>query len=126
MRFRLDLFLRCARGACPDCGAPGQLAGMATIRDRCAACGMVLRRREGFFLGAMVWNYGLTAFGLLPVLLVLRAYDWVSFATAVKLAIAVILLVPWLIHGFAWRLWLGTYYGFLPGQLPSSGRRLDD
>jgi len=87
---------------------------------------MVLRRREGFFLGAMVWNYGLTAFGLLPVLLVLRAYDWIGFAAAVWFAVAVILLVPWLIHGFAWRLWLGTYYGFLPEQLPSSGRRLDD
>ncbi|NBX35083.1 DUF983 domain-containing protein [bacterium] len=126
MRFRPDLFWRCARGGCPDCGAPGQLAGFATIRDRCSACGMVLRRREGFFLGAMVWNYGLTAFGLLPALLVLRAYDRVSVAAAVWLAVAVILLVPWLIHGFAWRLWLGTYYGFLPEQLPSSGRRLDD
>lgn len=126
MRFRLDLFLRCARGGCPDCAAPGQLAGTATIRDRCAVCGMVLRRREGFFLGAMVWNYGLTAFGLLPLLLALRAADWISFATAVKLAVAVILLVPWLIHGIAWRLWLGTYYGFLPEQLPSAGRRLDD
>jgi len=65
MRFRHDLFLRCARGGCPDCGAAGQLKGLATIPDRCTACGMVLRRREGFFLGAMVWNYGLTAFGLL-------------------------------------------------------------
>ena len=126
MRFRPDLFLRCACGRCPDCGAPEQLTGLATIRDRCTACGMVLRRREGFFLGAMVWNYGLTAFGLLPVLLVLRAYDWIGFAAAVWLAVAVILLVPWLIHGVAWRLWLGTYYAFLPEQLPSSGRRLDD
>ncbi len=126
MRFRHDLFLRCARGGCPDCGAAGQLKGLATIPDRCSACGMVLRRREGFFLGAMVWNYGLTAFGLLPVLLLLRAYGWIGFAAAVWLAVAVLLLVPWLIHGFAWRLWLGTYYGFLPEQLPSSGRRLDD
>jgi hypothetical protein len=126
MRFRFDVFQRCARGACPDCGAPGQLAGIVTIRERCTACGMVLRRREGFFLGAMVWNYGLTAFGLLPVLLVLRAYAWIGFAAAVWLAVAVILIVPWLIHGVAWRLWLATYYGFLPEQLPSSGRPLDD
>lgn len=126
MRFRFDVFWRCARGRCPDCGAPDQLRGVATIPDRCGACGLLLRRREGFFLGAMVWNYGLTAFGLLPWLLVLRAYGWVSVGTAVGAAIGVILLVPWLLHGLAWRLWLGTYYGFLPDQLPSAGRALDD
>ena len=45
MRFRYDLFLRCARGRCPDCGAPEQLTGLATIRDRCTACGMEIRLR---------------------------------------------------------------------------------
>lgn len=94
--------------------------------DRCEACGMVLRRKEGFFLGAIVWNYGLTAFGVLPLLLFCFAQGWVSGLTAVKVAAATALLVPPFIHAFAWRLWLGTYYGFLPEQLPSASARTDD
>ena len=87
---------------------------------------MTLRRKEGFFLGAIVWNYGLTAFGVLPLVLVAYHCDWVGSRGAIRLAIAIIFLAPPLIHALAWRLWLGTYYGFLPDQLPSNGRRLDD
>jgi hypothetical protein len=87
---------------------------------------MTLRRKEGFFLGAIVWNYGLTAFGVLPVVLTAQRLGWVGSDGAIRLAIAAIFLVPPLVHGCAWRLWIGTYYAFLSDQLPSGGRRLDD
>jgi len=87
---------------------------------------MLLRRKDGFFLGAIVWNYGLTAFGALPLLLFAFAQGWLAGLTAVKLAAVVALAVPPFIHAFAWRLWLGTYYGFLPEQLPSAALRTDD
>ena len=87
---------------------------------------MMLRRKEGFFLGAIVWNYGLTAFGVLPLVLAAYRLGWLDGVWAVRLAVAAIFVVPPLIHAFAWRLWVGTYYGFLPDQLPSGGRRLDD
>jgi hypothetical protein len=92
----------------------------------CGHCGMVLRRKEGFFLGAIVWNYGLTAFGVLPILLFCLSQSWVSGLTAMKIAAVTALIVPPFIHAFAWRLWLGTYYGSLPAQLPSSSLRTDD
>lgn len=87
---------------------------------------MTLRRKEGFFLGAIVWNYGLTAFGVLPLVLLAYRLDFLNATWAIRFAVAAIFLVPPLIHAFAWRLWLGTYYGFLADQLPSGGRRLDD
>jgi hypothetical protein len=132
MAFRSDLFFRCARGRCPDCGEPmraptaGFLSRFLNTPDVCGHCGMVLRRKEGFFLGAIVWNYGLTAFGVLPVLLFCFAQGWIGGLTAVKIAAATALVVPPFIHAFAWRLWLGTYYGWLPGQLPSASARTDD
>jgi len=92
----------------------------------CGHCGMVLRRKEGFFLGAIVWNYGLTAFGVLPILLFCLSRGWVSGLTAMKIAAATALIVPPFIHAFAWRLWLGSYYGSLPEQLPSASLRTDD
>jgi ABC-type Fe3+ transport system permease subunit len=43
-----------------------------------------------------------------------------------KIAAVTALIVPPFIHAFAWRLWLGTYYGSLPEQLPSASLRTDD
>ena len=134
MAFRADIFWKSACGRCPDCGAPiraaddktGRFARLWDTPTHCAGCGMTLRRKEGFFLGAIVWNYGLTAFGVLPLVLAAYRLGWLDGAWAVRLAVAAIFVVPPLIHAFAWRLWVGTYYGFLPDQLPSSGRRLDD
>ena len=134
MAFRADIFWKSACGRCPDCGTPiraaddktGRFARLWDTPTHCAGCGMTLRRKEGFFLGAIVWNYGLTAFGVLPLVLAAYRLGWLDGAWAVRLAVAAIFVVPPLIHAFAWRLWVGTYYGFLPDQLPSGGRRLDD
>jgi hypothetical protein len=134
MAFRTDIFWKSACGRCPDCGAPirgaadrtGRLARLWDTPTHCAGCGMTLRRKEGFFLGAIVWNYGLTAFGVLPLVLATYRLGWLDGAWAVRLAVGAIFVVPPLIHAFAWRLWVGTYYAFLPDQLPSGGRRLDD
>lgn len=134
MQFRTDIFWKSACGRCPDCGAKirsasdrtGWLARLWDTPATCGGCGMTLRRKEGFFLGAIVWNYGLTAFGVLPLVLVAHRTGLVGADWAIRLAVAAIFLVPPFIHAFAWRLWVGTYYAFLPDQLPSGGRRLDD
>jgi len=87
---------------------------------------MALRRVGGFFLGAIVWSYGLIAFGALPAVAVAHWTGLIGPGAAVKLAVAAVLLLPVLLNGLSWRLWLGTYYGFLPEQLPSGDRRADD
>lgn len=132
MGFRPDIFLRCARGRCPDCNqsmnhAKTSLAAKCfNTPAQCAGCGMTLRRKDGFFLGSIVWNYGLISFGVLPLILWAHFTGWISTEHSIQIAVTAALVLPFLIHGFAWRLWLGTYYAFFPDQLPSSGRRLDD
>lgn len=86
MAFRADIFWKSACGRCPDCGAPiraegdqtGRFARLWDTPTHCAGCGMTLRRKEGFFLGAIVWNYGLTAFGVLPLVLVAYRLGWIG------------------------------------------------
>lgn len=134
MQFRSNIFWKSACGRCPDCSAKvrgsadrtGWLARLWDTPAHCSGCGMTLRRKEGFFLGAIVWNYGLTAFGVLPLVLLAQRLEWIGSVWAIRLAVGAIFLVPPLIHAFSWRLWIGTYYAFLPDQLPSGGRRLDD
>ncbi len=117
MSSRADIFLRAARGRCPACDRPLPPSPAWDIPAACPECGLVLRRPGGFFLGALVWNYGLIAFGFLPLLLVAGILGWISWRQAAYAAGLAGLLLPWLLHRLAWRLWIGTYYAVLPGQL---------
>ncbi len=123
MSFDPAPLLRTARGRCPRCEARLPDAPFWDVAPACASCGLVLRRRGGFFLGALVWNYGLVAFGYLPLLLIPGALGWIGWKTVAWAAAAGGLILPWFIHGFAWRVWIGIYYGFLPDQM---GREMDD
>ncbi|MEO0794073.1 MAG: hypothetical protein AAFX93_02870 [Verrucomicrobiota bacterium] len=81
---------------------------------------MKLARSEGFFLGAMVWNYGLTVFGFFPLFFTLFFLEIISASTLAFLCAATALVVPPLIYPYAWSLWLMTYYVVLPHELPAN------
>jgi len=115
--FRADILLRAARGRCPACERPLPPSPPWDIPSACPGCRLVLRRPGGFFLGALVWNYGLIAFGILPLLLVAVLSGWLTGRQAAWAALAAGMALPWFLHRLSWRLWLGTFYGFLPGQL---------
>lgn len=125
MNFRADIFLRVARGRCPACAERIPPSPCWDIAPACSHCGLVLRRPGGFFLGSLVWNYGLIAFGGIPVLAVLtHGLHWLTWKQAVWVAVILGLALPWFIHRLAWRLWIASYYGFLP-ELIESDRRSD-
>ncbi len=123
MNVQPHLFWQVARGRCPRCAMALPKAPPWNVAPQCGDCGLILRRPGGFFLGALVWNYGLIAFGYLPLLLIPGLLGWVSWKPLVWAAVMGGLVLPWLIHGLAWRLWIGTYYTWLPDQL---GKRTDD
>jgi len=81
---------------------------------------MKLARSDGFFLGATVWNYGLTAFGCFPVLVAGFVLGLYSLTTLTVLGGGAALLLPALIYPWSWSLWLMTYYLALPHELPAN------
>ncbi|MFZ9201405.1 MAG: hypothetical protein ACO23N_03120 [Opitutales bacterium] len=125
MNFRPDVFLAAARGHCPACRERMPASPPWDIAPACDHCGLVLRRPGGFFLGALVWNYGLIAFGGIPVLTVLTyGLHWLTWKQAAWAGVVLGLSLPWLIHRLAWRLWIASYYAFLP-ELLEVDRRSD-
>lgn len=106
--------------ACPNCGSRSLFLGRFRLRYRCPGCGLKLSRSDGFFLGAMVWNYGLTVFGALPVVLLCAWLFHFPKALTVGLCVGVGLIMPILIYRFAWGLWLASYYFVLPHELPAN------
>lgn len=106
MRF-WTLVWRAIRLACPYCGEGELFAWWFGMHDRCPKCGASFEREEGFFLGSIYFNYGLTA------LVVAIAYPVLLFTQSVPApwlmggTLAFAILFPLLFFRYARSLWLG-------------------
>ena len=104
-----------ARGAvrpCPRCGGGRLFETWFKIKERCPRCGFRLEREEGGFLGAMTFNYAITAVIWLAVFVVWLVVDLpevhVFLLTVVSLAIAIV--VPLLFWPLSKTLWAAVDY----------------
>ena len=111
---------------CPNCGRsslfkPGKLFELA---DACPGCGLKFEKDDGFYLGAMSINYGVTLVGWLVPVALLWYGGVLSGRWAVGLAIGGSVLLPALLYrsSRSWQLML--YYCFLPQHLPANRREL--
>lgn len=111
---------------CPNCGGKTlfQPEKPLELNRACPQCGLKLEREEGFFLGAMALNYGVTCLVFLTPIALLWYYGVLSSMVAAIAAIAAALLVPLLLYrsSRSWQLML--YYFFLPQHLPANRREL--
>jgi predicted RNA-binding Zn-ribbon protein involved in translation (DUF1610 family) len=107
---------------CPNCGAktlfqPGRLIA---LNRECPACGLKIERDEGFFLGSMSLNYGVTLIFVLTPVALLWYYDVLSDRVAAILAIVGAVVFPALFYRSSRSWWLMSYYFFLPQHLPAN------
>lgn len=121
---RVHIVARGLTNRCPNCGdhtlfAPGKLF---QLNKSCPTCGFRFDRDndEGFFLGSMALNYGVTIVGfLLPVGLLAFA-EVIAGRTAIVLATVGALVVPALLYRSSRSWFLMNYYFFLPHHLPAN------
>ena len=100
---------RAFRLRCPRCGG-ALYSGWFRMRERCAACGLRYEREQGYFVGAIYFNYALTV-GVAAGAVI--ALDWtVGLTLAEQLAIGIALgaLVPLIGFRFSRSLWLSINY----------------
>jgi len=107
---------------CPNCGAR-KLFKEGTLFElnfECPDCGLKIERDEGFFLGSMSLNYGVTILGfLVPVLVLFMVGVLSGFAAAIIAGIGAI-CVPVIFYRSSRSWWLMSYYFFLPHHLPAN------
>jgi uncharacterized protein (DUF983 family) len=108
----ITAFLRGLVRRCPRCGGGRLFHSWFKIRERCPRCGFRLEREEGGFLGAMTFNYAITAVIWLAVFIVWLVVDLpdvrVFLLTVVSIAIAVV--VPLLFWPISKTLWAAVDY----------------
>jgi uncharacterized protein (DUF983 family) len=91
---------------CPRCARTPVFHHLVMMNRKCSSCGYVYERENGYFLGAMVIGYALSAFSAVPTLI---AGFWVYHAELLPVTalacVQVIVLSP-VIFRFARLAWI--------------------
>ncbi|MCX6950802.1 MAG: DUF983 domain-containing protein [Verrucomicrobia bacterium] len=122
---RVQIVARGLTNRCTNCGArtlfvPGSAF---KVNKECSACGFVIERAndEGFFLGSMSLNFGMTiTLYLVPVALA-AFYGKIGETTAIVLAGVGAIGFPILFYRSSRSWWLMNYYILFPHHLPANG-----
>lgn len=122
---RAQIVVRGLTNRCPNCGGRTlfQPGAWFRVNRECPACGFKIERGndEGFFLGSMSLNYGVTlVFFLTPVML-LAYHKVIGSTTAIVLAGIGAIGFPALFYRSSRSWWLMNYYLFFPHHLPANG-----
>lgn len=125
---RGQIIARGLSNRCPNCGGhtlfkPGT---RFQVNPKCPRCGLKIERDEGFFLGSMSLNYGVTLLGFLVPVIGLAWRGVIPVMTAAVLACVGSVLVPMLFYRSSRSWWLMNYYFFLPQHLPANQDRESD
>lgn len=122
---RVQIVARGLTHRCPNCGhrtlfTPGK---MFHVNKTCGDCGFRFERDndEGFFLGSMSLNYGVTLVGFLTPVMLLAYYKVIGTTTAIVLAGIGAIIVPALFYRSSRSWWLMNYYLLFPHHLPANG-----
>jgi uncharacterized protein (DUF983 family) len=112
---------------CPNCGEKTLFkeGTLFELNRECPSCRLKFEKDEGFFLGAMALNYGVTCICLLSPVAILWYYHVLGNRSATVVAIILAIGAPLAMYraSRSWQLML--YYSMLPQHLPANRRDLD-
>ena len=99
---------------CPRCGARSLFRTWFSMHARCFVCQLRFEREQGYFLGAMYINYGVTVVLALIGSFTLEWWITVSLAQQLTLWVGFCALFPVVFFRHSRGLWLGFDYIFDP------------
>jgi hypothetical protein len=122
---RGQIIARGLTNRCPNCGGRSLFAKgtFFKINPECQICHFKIERAgdEGFFLGSMSLNYGVTLVGFLVPVTLLAYRKIIGTTAAIAIAGAGSIIFPALFYRSSRSWWLMNYYIFFPHHLPANG-----
>ena len=108
---------------CPNCGGRTLFkeGSWFEMNKACPSCGLQFERDEGFFIGSMSINYGVTLVVFLTPVMLLTYRGRLGSTAAVVLAGIGAIGFPLLFYRSSRSWWLMQYYALFPRHLPANG-----
>jgi len=97
---------------CPRCGARTVFRTWFTMHEWCAVCGLRFEREQGYFLGVMYINYGVTVVLALLGSFALEYWTQPSLTQQLVVWIVFCTVFPVLFFRYSRGVWLGFDYIF--------------
>ncbi len=98
---------RCLKLRCPACGRAPVFEKPFNLKTRCAACGVIFKREEGFFVGAIMANVVATEGLILIAYFSCLAFTSLGDQTMLTVLFICGVTFPLAFYHHAWSLWLG-------------------
>jgi uncharacterized protein (DUF983 family) len=119
---RLQMVARGLSNRCPNCGGRTlfRKGSWFEVNKECPRCGLQFERDEGFFIGSMSLNYGVTIACFLAPVMLLAYYGVIGTTTAIVLAGAGSIGFPIIFYRSSRSWWLMQYYVLFPTHLPAN------
>jgi uncharacterized protein (DUF983 family) len=106
MRF-WAILIRSMKLRCPRCGRGKLFSGFFRMHDHCDTCGLPYHRGDGYYLGAIYFNYGVTAILVIALFFTLFLVGDVSPDVMIWPLFAFCLLFPLAFFRHSRSLWRG-------------------
>src|SRR3977135_670650 len=98
---------RCLKLLCPACGRAPIFGRPFNVKDRCTACGVIFKREEGFFVGAIMANVVAIEVGILVVDFFYLLITNLNEQRMLTVLFVVGIIFPLVFYHHSWSLWLG-------------------
>ena len=91
---------------CPVCGEALIVRRPFNLKHSCEACGVIFKREEGFFVGAIMANVVVTEFFILNIYFVCLLLTNLSDRVMLAILFVVAVTFPLAFYHHAWAFWL--------------------
>jgi uncharacterized protein (DUF983 family) len=98
---------RCLKLQCPACGRASIVERPFQLKHRCTACGVIFKREEGFFVGAIMANVIVTEGVILVVYFLCLLLTNLGEQKMLTVLFVVGVTFPLAFYHHSWSLWLG-------------------
>ncbi|HWP55512.1 MAG TPA: TFIIB-type zinc ribbon-containing protein [Pyrinomonadaceae bacterium] len=103
----LNTLGHCLKLRCPVCGRASIVERPFNLKHICSACGVIFKREEGFFVGAIMANVVATEVFILLVYFACVLFTNLSDGATLTILFVIGISFPLAFYHHAWALWLG-------------------
>lgn len=91
---------------CPVCGQASIVARPFNLKHRCDACGVIFKREEGFFVGAIMANVVATELFILGIYMACILFTNLNEGVMLTILFVAGITFPLAFYHHAWSFWL--------------------